>query len=146
MIQLNASNIVASREKCIELLMCGVDPIAALWWNKTDEGDYEAGSWSGEEYDDCPAWTLEELRVMIGQKVYTGLIDIVYDINARDKKGKKGEITPEDTRFFANTPKNAKHFPSGAEAAITILLEMIDNSFVDVEFINSRLRRHYKVK
>jgi hypothetical protein len=140
MINLNATAIVATKQQCLDILMCGVEPISVLGWCK-DEIIINS-----PEFCEIPAWTLEELRVMIGQKVYTGLIDIVYDINARDRKGKKGEIMPEDTRFFANLPAGAKVYPNGAQAAAATVLEMIDNGFLDVEFINSRLKRHYKIK
>lgn len=64
--------LTASRELCEQLVAAGVIPWATFWHLKEDEGFVVGWTGTGDEYaagESIPAWTKEELDVMLGPNV-----------------------------------------------------------------------------
>jgi hypothetical protein len=142
-----ASKICLSPSKCIELITLGIEPRSIFMWVQCDVGLFdiefskiELGSPVLTEW--TPAWTYEELRVMIGNRLTPGYIDIPFRMNNRDHL----LSSPEDVVFRTQTIKKEQGYVSAAEAAGQTLIELIKAGQVDPNFANKRFATYFKIQ
>jgi hypothetical protein len=83
-----------------------------------------------------PAWTYEEIRVMIGSSMAAGYVDIPFNFHPH-KRG-------VELRFCVNDLSGQKPFPTGVEALGEVLIKMIENGIVDTDECNARYQKIFK--
>ena len=130
--------IVCMAEQVTELMGLGILPVSFFCFEfvpfeeqQTDEnnGQYE---FAGEYIDQqpvIPAWTLEELNIMIGG-----------DFAKPDMYGK--DDWTENTNmlhYVVYGPKSAKRFSSGAQAAAEVLIFLLKNKHITAAAVNERM-------
>lgn len=120
--------LVISQELSRELLELGLQNIAALYY--TEEGTITTDT----EQASSPAWTMEELRIMIGNNY------VAPDLPIPRPKPNDGE----DITFFLHTIDRGYQFKSGAEASGTMLKMMLQERASKPEEVNERYNRKFK--
>jgi hypothetical protein len=135
--QTDIRTILLSPEKTMTLLTMGIESSSIFHYHK-----YQDLSWYPEmgpavvAVSDMPAWTFEEIRIMIGPSLTPGYVDIPFNYHP-NRKGL-------EIRFCVNTPSALKPFNSGVEALGEALIKLIDAGVVDVEEANKRYDKIFR--
>lgn len=148
--QTDIKKILLTPEKVITLLTMGIEANAIFYYCKTkvDQVEWEViGPVQMEQYVEAeedggpnppviPAWTFEEIRIMIGASLTPGYVDVPFNYHPNTKG--------QEIRFCVNTPTALKPFNSGVEALGEALIKLIDGQVVDVEEANKRYDKVFK--
>lgn len=130
--KLNISKLVCSAEQTEALLRSGIALRCGLCYSKEEDGYLFAGEYIGEP--DCiPAWTYEELCVMIGG-----------ELAKPDMLGIK-DFTPLGNllQFRFYLLEKCFDYTSGAKAAAHMLIYMLENKIVTAGEVNERYLKFY---
>ena len=138
--------LVVSQPLAERLVALGIKRLAAFHWFKDFdfEGDLETKEpkkvWQLGEVDDyvegetLPAWTMEELRIMIG-----------WHFNGSDLRDHRPKPMPREEFQFVNYYSTSmKSYESGAEANGEWLEYLINKGSLKVEEINERYTEKFK--
>jgi len=144
--------LTASREICNELVEMGVEEIAFLWHNREAIDADTLGDWQVKPLadpaplpDTCiPAWTKEELDVMIGPNrdkpdLFT---DRELGLAAAEKEDTPYKYKRHQYPIFM--PDKLKVFTSGAEASAFVLKMLITSGKVTPEDCIKRYKNIFK--
>jgi hypothetical protein len=140
--KIDSSLLVCTSAQSQMLLSLGILPAGTFcyeWYQAYDEPEnskYEyAGEYSGQLPETVlPAWTYEELCVMIGGEL------------AKPDIMGKSEFTPNVNlnQYCLYLPKSKKYFANGARAAADMLTHMLSHKMILPEECNSRFEEFYK--
>lgn len=143
----NLSKITASREICNKLVEQGIYEEAILWHSRTIREGKELTDWSVMPLTDpiphpeccIPAWTKDELDVMIGPNFSKPQISL-------DRFMGEGELARKMDRliFSIYTAKSQLIFLNGAEASARALLELIEGGLMGPETCMERYFKFFK--
>lgn len=139
--------ILLSPEKTMTLLTMGIEPnYIFLYVQKINEDGSMSWIVDGPRLpaeDDnnpdpviMPAWTFEEIRIMIGPSLTPGYVDVPFNFHPNTKG--------QEIRFCVNTPSALKPFNSGVEALGEALIKLIDAEVVDVAEANKRYDKIFR--
>lgn len=145
--KIKIKQLVISQPLAERLVALGLHRAAAFHWCNDIDFDidtekeavkkWELGSENVEDYpeEDClPAWTLEELRIMIG-----------WHYNGSDLRDHRPEPMPREEFQFVNYYSTSmKSYESGAEANGEWLEYLINKGDLKVEEINQRYKEKFK--
>lgn len=129
--------LICSVEIAKKLVTAGIQPISAFHYaDVTDyftDGDEASPKYTLDMIDEpdeasVPAWTMEELRIMVGNKFLGG------NLPEPRPKPMKGE----ETTFYVYYLETCKHYESGAEANADLLLYLLEKKLVTAEEVNKR--------
>lgn len=133
--------LVISRALSERLVKLGLHKAAVFHWFQTvDDSEekkivWELGQLENPDQEDLPAWTYEELRLMIGN---------AYD-GADLPEPRPNIVDPnEGEKFNVLLPSKMLSFEKGAEANGTFLEHLINGHAVKVEAVNARYFKKFK--
>ena len=142
MIKYDSALLVCTIAQSQVLISLGILPAGTFcyeWYQAYDEPEnskYEyAGEYSGQPAETVlPAWTYEQLCVMIGGEL------------AKPDIMGKSEFTPNLNlnQYSLYLPKSKKYFANGARAAAYMLTHMLTNKMIMPEECNQRFEDFYK--
>ncbi len=132
--------LVVSQKLSQELVELGIHRHSALNWYDTSEDRispdpiWEVGNLTNPSENSWPAWTMEELRIMVGNKF------ISPDLPEPRPRPNDGE----ETTFFLYTAQKMYEFKSGAEATGTMLKMLLKHKYLTAEEANKRYIDKFK--
>lgn len=140
MIKVDSSFLVCTAAQALALLKLGIAPAACMcyeYYSEEDEHWQFAGEWGGGELEgpepgtpgEIPAWTLEELHVLIGgdfgKPDLYGASDWTYQANMM--------------QWILCLPKKRREFISGAQAAAVLLEHLLGAKLITAADANARM-------
>lgn len=125
--------IVCSRETAQKLVTLGVSQAAVFHWFESESPAYSVGIVINPKPYDLPAWTYEELRIMIGNK-YEGAELPVPRPNA---------MPGEAQRFYNYYPDRCTNHEIGAEGNAQYLLWLLEVKMVSAADVNHNYKQKY---
>jgi hypothetical protein len=135
--------LVITQPTAQKLVEAGLMPCAMFhWWDQTEdvithvEGEpriWRCGLLYNPGPDSLPAWTYEEIRILLGN-FYPGA-----DLPEPRPKPMKDE----DVTFYVYYPDTCKNHKSGAEASAQWLLFLIEEGRIKPEDANERYWRKF---
>lgn len=137
--------IVCTRETAAKLVALGISQAAVFHWHdvyaqdieffESTEQMWEPGLVFGvEEQKALPAWTYEELRIMIG----------IHFPSADLPEPRPNPMPGEQQRFYNYFPGRATNHESGAEANAEYLLWLLENKFISPADVNHNYETKFK--
>lgn len=148
--------IVANPETCQEIVDQGITPTAFLWHVRSvDVKKVTSGNPDGYYYEVfeieepnyikgvvIPAWTMEELNVMIGGDfAKPDLMPMDKTPVLNDKKEKQPYF---DYKFGIFQLSGAKTWPRGSQASALILSDLLKRSELKPKIVNQRYSYFFK--
>jgi len=130
--KIDSSLLVCTAEQSLALMHLGILPVSCFCYEPIDVGEYE---FAGEHFDQqnaIPAWTMEELHIMIGGD-YTKP-DLYTTKDWRE--------TVNMMQYIMYTPAKRKDYQSGATAAAGFLEFLLTAKEITADEANARLQAY----
>ncbi len=148
------SQITASNQICDELVFLGVKP-RAFFWNLKENDIWDV--WEVEEQPEykknetVPAWTKEELDVMIGGDIVCPRLPEQINVKVISARHNEEKVTKYSYEYIFFEPKtmfswqpSQKLFNPGATASAYVLKKAIQQGWIDIELVNERYNQFFK--
>jgi len=134
--QNKVNNIVASYELCKKLHDFGVTNDTVFHYFKNGD-DYEADQLEEYKENTIPAYTYEELIILIGHRFATATLP------QPKHEAQEKHYPPALQMFDVYFPDSLKSYNKGADGNADILIYLIENSLTTVEQANERFKTKY---
>lgn len=136
--QNKVNNIVASYEMCKKLHDLGITNQTVFHYLKNGD-NFEADQLEGVDEKTIPAYTFEELVILIGHRF------AIATLPQPKHEQQEKHFPPALQRFDVYFPDSLKNYDKGADGNADILLYLIEKKQITVQDANQRFKTKYRL-